>query len=255
MGALAVTGQPGYREGFGPLSGAIHVPFGDIDAVKGALGPDVAAIIVEPIQGEGGVLPAPAGFLAALRQICDEQQILLLADEVQTGIGRTGRWLAFEHAGVRADATALAKGLGGGFPMGAMLCREKFASVLPPGSHGTTFGGNALASRAALTVLEVLGEEGFLAAVTTKGEQRKLKELASRYPNQVETARGLGLLQALVLREGVDARRILQNAQTAGLLLTIAGGRGLRFSPALTVTIEELDEGVRLLESIIKAEP
>jgi acetylornithine/N-succinyldiaminopimelate aminotransferase len=256
MGALAVTGQEGYREGFGPLAGAIHVPFGDIDAVKGALGPDVAAIIVEPIQGEGGVLPAPAGFLAALRRICDEQQILLLADEVQSGIGRTGRWLAFEHAGVRADATALAKGLGGGFPIGAMVCSEKFASVLPPGAHGTTFGGNALASRAALTVLEVLETEGFLTEVTAKGEHlhRKLCDLQSRYPNLVETARGLGLLRALVLREGVDAKRVLQNAQAAGLLITIAGGRGLRFSPALTVTLEELDEGVRLLDSILKAQ-
>jgi acetylornithine/N-succinyldiaminopimelate aminotransferase len=255
MGALAVTGQPSYREGFGPLAGATHVPYGDIAAVKQAMGPDVAAVIVEPIQGEGGVLPAPKGFLSELRQLCDEQHVLLLADEVQTGVGRTGRWLAFEHAEVRADATALAKGLGGGFPIGAMLCTEKLAGVLPPGSHGTTFGGNAFASRAALTVLEVIEEEGLLAAVTTKGEhlQNKLTELAVRYPHLVETARGLGLLQALVLREGVDARGILQKAQTAGLLLTIAGGRGLRFSPALTVTLEELDEGVRLLDSILKA--
>jgi acetylornithine/N-succinyldiaminopimelate aminotransferase len=257
MGALAVTGQEGYREGFGPIEGAIHVPYGDVNAVKAALTPEVAAIIVEPIQGEGGVLPAPPGFLAALRKLCDDSGALLLADEVQSGIGRTGRWLAFEHAFVRADATALAKGLGGGFAIGAMLCSEKFASVLPPGSHGTTFGGNALASRAALTVLEVLEQEGLLAAVTTKGEYlaRKLDELVTRYPHLVELTRGVGLLRVLLLKENVDAKRILQNAQSAGLLLTIAGGRGLRFSPSLTVSYEELDEGVRLLDSILKAEP
>lgn len=256
MGALAVTGQEGYREGFGPLAGATHVPYGDLDAVKAALGPDVAAIIVEPIQGEGGVLPAPEGFLAGLRSVCDNAGSLLLADEVQSGIGRTGRWLAFEHAGVRADATALAKGLGGGFPIGAMVCSEKFAQVLPPGSHGTTFGGNALASRAALTVLDVLEQENLLAAVVAKGDylHQKLSDLGTRYPGLVETTRGMGLLRALVLKEGVDVKRILQNAQSAGLLLTIAGGRGLRFSPALTVTLDELDEGVRLLDTILKAE-
>jgi len=255
MGSLAVTGQEGYREGFGPITGATHVPYGDIDAVTRALGPDVAAIIVESIQGEGGVLPAPEGFLSALRRLCDKNGVLLIADEVQTGIGRTGSWLSFEQFGVRADVTALAKGLGGGFPIGAMLCDEKFANVLPPGSHGTTFGGNALASRAALTVLEVLDEENILPQVVTKGQHltQKLNELVNRYPSQAEMARGAGLLQALLLREGVDIRRILESAQNSGLLLTIAGGRGLRFSPALTVSLAELDEGVRLLDSIFKA--
>jgi acetylornithine/N-succinyldiaminopimelate aminotransferase len=256
MGALAVTGQEGYREGFGPITGATHVPYGDLAAVEAALGPDVAAIIVEPIQGEGGVLPAPSGFLHALRKICDDNQILLLADEVQTGIGRTGTWLAFEQSGVRADATALAKGLGGGFPMGAMLCTERFASVLPPGSHGTTFGGNAFASRAALTVLDVLETDGVLSKVAEKGRHLagRLQELVQKYPASAELTRGQGLLQVLLLREGVDARRILERAQTEGLLLTIAGGRGLRFSPALTVSFDELDEGVRTLDTILKAE-
>jgi acetylornithine/N-succinyldiaminopimelate aminotransferase len=256
MGALAVTGQEGYREGFGPITGATHVPYGDLAAVEAALGPDVAAIIVEPIQGEGGVLPAPAGFLAGLRKLCDDHQILLLADEVQTGIGRTGTWLAFEQSGVRADATALAKGLGGGFPIGAMLCSERFANVLPPGSHGTTFGGNAFASRAALTVLEVLESDGILSTVTAKGRhlEQQLQGLVRKYPQSVELTRGQGLLRVLLLREGVDTRRILERAQAEGLLLTIAGGRGLRFSPALTVSFDELDEGVRTLDTILKAE-
>jgi acetylornithine/N-succinyldiaminopimelate aminotransferase len=255
MGALTVTGQESYREGFGPLTGAVHVPYGDLEAVRSALQPDVAAILVEPVQGEGGVIPAPAGFLVGLRQLCDASGTLLLADEVQTGIGRTGRWLAFEHAGVKADAVALAKGLGGGFPIGAMLCTEALASVLPPGSHGTTFGGNPLASAAALAVLEVLDRDGVLKTVPEKAAHlsRGLLALHERYPSLVETVRGTGLLQVLMLREGVDARKVLDGAIRAGLLLTLAGGRGLRFSPALTVSLSELDEGLRLLDQVLNA--
>ena len=156
LGSLAVTGQPKYRNGFGPLMGVAHVPYGDLEAVREQLGSDVAGILVEPIQGEGGVISAPAGFLQGLRQIANEQGVLLLADEVQTGIGRTGRFLACGHSNVVPDIVALAKGLGGGFPMGAVLCNEALAAALPPGSHGTTFGGNPLASSAALAVLDVL---------------------------------------------------------------------------------------------------
>jgi acetylornithine/N-succinyldiaminopimelate aminotransferase len=170
LGALAATGQPGYREGFGPLSTVTHVPYGDAPSVRSAMGPDVAGILVEPVQGEGGVLPAPPGFLRALREIADEHGALLLADEVQTGIGRTGRFLAFEHSGVEPDAVALAKALGGGVPIGAMLCKNRLADALPPGSHGSTFGGNALAARAALTVLETLESERLLEQVQPKGE-------------------------------------------------------------------------------------
>jgi acetylornithine/N-succinyldiaminopimelate aminotransferase len=254
MGALAVTGQEGYREGFGPLAGATHVPYGDIDAVRATMNPDVAAVLVEPIQGEGGVIPAPEGFLGDLRRLCDAAGALLLADEVQTGVGRTGRWLAFEHAGVKADAVALAKGLGGGFPIGAMLCGEALASVLPPGSHGTTFGGNALASAAALTVLEVL-EEGLLETVPEKAAflAEGLRQLLERHPQLVDLVRGQGLLQVLMLREGVDARSVLDQAVGAGLLLTLAGGRGIRFSPALTVAKVEIDEGIRLLDQVLNA--
>jgi acetylornithine/N-succinyldiaminopimelate aminotransferase len=254
MGSLAVTGQEGYRQGFGPLVGVLHVPYGDADAVKAAMGPEVAAVIVEPIQGEGGVVPAPPGFLADLRRLCDAQGALLLADEVQTGIGRTGRWLAFEHTEVKADAVAVAKGLGGGFPIGAMLCGEALASVLPPGSHGTTFGGNALASAAALTVLDVL-EAGLLQTVPEKATllDLGLRALLRRYPALVETVRGQGLLQILMLREGVDARAVLDGALGAGLLLTLAGGRGIRFSPALTITNQEIEEGLHLLGQVLDA--
>ncbi|HEX7665853.1 MAG TPA: acetylornithine transaminase, partial [Polyangiaceae bacterium] len=169
MGALSMTGTPKYREGFGDLGAVTHVPYGNLDAVKTAIGDDVAAIIVEPVQGEGGVLPAPPGFLQELRAIADKNGSLLLIDEVQTGIGRTGKFLA--HEGVtKADAVALAKGLGGGFPIGAMLTTEALAGALPPGTHGSTFGGNPLACAASLAVLAILDEEKLVEGAKTKGE-------------------------------------------------------------------------------------
>src|SRR5690606_4402748 len=142
LGALAATGNPAYLVGFGkPLADIEHHPYGDLEAVAGAMGDDVAAVLVEPVQGEGGVYPAPDGFLAGLRELCDRHGALLLMDEVQVGMGRTGKLLGAEHWGVAADAIALAKGLGGGFPIGAVLARESLAASLPPGSHGSTFGG------------------------------------------------------------------------------------------------------------------
>jgi len=214
------------------------------------MGPDVAGILVEPVQGEGGVLPAPPGFLRELRALADSHGALLLADEVQTGIGRTGKFLAFQHDGVEPDAVALAKALGGGVPIGAMVCKKFLEEALPPGSHGSTFGGNPLASAAALAVLEVLENDGLLAQVKQRGEQLSalLANTASRFPKLVECARGRGLLQALVLREGVDARRVMSALQEAGVLLTIAGGQALRFSPPLIISRGELEEGVQVLE-------
>jgi acetylornithine/N-succinyldiaminopimelate aminotransferase len=253
LGALAATGQKAYRDGFGPLPGVTHVAYGDVAAVRAAMGDDVAAILVEPVQGEGGVLPAPPGFLRALRDTCDEAGALLVADEVQTGVGRTGTFLAFEQSGAFPDVVALAKGLGGGVPIGAMLCRSELAEALPPGSHGSTFGGNPLASSAALAVLETVVTERLIEAAATKGEHlgRLLKGLAERHAKVAETSRGAGLLQALVLREGVDARAIIGNLREAGLLLTIAGSRALRFSPPLTVGMAELDEGVAILDRVL----
>ncbi len=255
LGALAATGQKAYRDGFGPLPGVTHVAYGDVAAVRAAMGPDVAGILVEPVQGEGGVNPAPAGFLRALREVCDGAGALLVADEVQTGIGRTGRFLAFEHAGVSPDVVALAKGLGGGVPIGAMLCRSELEGALPPGSHGSTFGGNALTSAAALAVLDALSREGLVEGAVTKGAHlaRLLAGLAGKYPKTVETSRGLGLLQALVLREGVDARAVVAELRDAGLLLTIAGSRALRFSPPLNVTLGDLDEGAAIVDRVLSA--
>ena len=250
LGALAATGQEKYKDGFGPLPGVTHVAYGDAEAVRRAMGPDVAGILVEPVQGEGGVLSPPPGFLRELRAIADSQGALLLADEVQTGVGRTGKFLAFEHEGIQADVVALAKALGGGVPIGAMMCKKFLEEALPPGSHGSTFGGNPLASAAALAVLDVLENDGLLEHVNQRGEELSalLAGTAAKFPKLVESVRGRGLLQALVLREGVDARKVLGTLQESGVLVTIAGGQALRFSPPLVVTRSELEEGVALLE-------
>jgi acetylornithine/N-succinyldiaminopimelate aminotransferase len=250
LGALAATGQDKYKDGFGPLPGVTHVAYGDIEAVRRAMAPDVAGILVEPVQGEGGVLPAPPGFLRELRALADAHGALLLADEVQTGVGRTGKFLAFEHEGIHADAVALAKALGGGVPIGAMVCKRFLEEALPPGSHGSTFGGNPLASAAALCVLDVLENDGLLRQVNQRGEvlTALLARTAAKFPKLVECARGRGLLQALVLREGIDARKVLGALQDSGVLLTIAGGQALRFSPPLVISKSELEEGVTLLE-------
>jgi len=250
LGALAATGQDKYKDGFGPLPGVTHVTYGDSEAVRRVMGPDVAGILVEPVQGEGGVLPAPPGFLRELRAIADQHGALLLADEVQTGVGRTGKFLAFEHEGVQADVVALAKALGGGVPIGAMVTKKFLEEALPPGSHGSTFGGNPLASAAALCVLDVLENDGLLAQVCQRGDELTalLAKTSARFPRLVECARGRGLLQALVLREGIDARKVLSTLQESGVLVTIAGGQALRFSPPLVISKSELEESVALLE-------
>jgi acetylornithine/N-succinyldiaminopimelate aminotransferase len=255
LGALAATGQDKYREGFGELPNVTHVAYGDAAAVRAAMAADVAAILVEPIQGEGGVLPAPPGFLRELRAIADQQGALLIADEIQTGVGRTGTFLAVEHEAVRPDVVALAKGLGGGVPIGAMLCRSALEAALPPGSHGSTFGGNALASAAALAVLEALDAEDLLSRASALGERLAsgLLRIGERLPAVVESARGRGLLQALVLKPAVEARAVLGELQQAGLLLTIAGGQALRFSPPLTVNEREIDEALGIAEHVLAA--
>jgi acetylornithine/N-succinyldiaminopimelate aminotransferase len=247
---LAATGQDKYKDGFGPLPGVTHVAYGDLEAVRRAMGPDVAGILVEPVQGEGGVLPAPPGFLRGLRSLADGHGALLLADEVQTGIGRTGTFLAFQGEAVEPDVVALAKALGGGVPIGAMVCKKFLEEALPPGSHGSTFGGNPLASAAALAVLDVLENDGLVANVKQRGEELTglLAKTVAKFPKLVECARGRGLLQALVLREGVDARKVMSAVQDSGVLLTIAGGQALRFSPPLIVTKPEIEEAVSLLE-------
>jgi acetylornithine/N-succinyldiaminopimelate aminotransferase len=253
LGALAATGQAAYRDGFGPLVGVIHVPFGDVDAVAARLDDSVAAVLVEPVQGEGGVLPAPPGFLEQLRRLTQASGALLLGDEIQTGVGRTGRFLGFEHADVKPDAIALAKGLGGGVPIGAMLCQKHLENALPPGSHGSTFGGNPLASAVARAVLARIDADKLVDRARDHGAYlgERLAELVQRHPRLVESSRGIGLLQGLVLSPNVDARQLLESLRAAGVLLTIAGGSALRFSPALNIERSEIDEGVAIVDRVL----
>jgi acetylornithine/N-succinyldiaminopimelate aminotransferase len=253
LGALSMTGTPKYQEGFGPLGPVTHVPYGDAEAVERAIGPDVCAIIVEPVQGEGGVVPAPTGFLAKLRAIASAHAVLLLIDEVQTGVGRLGRFLGSDGSGAKPDAVSLAKGLGGGVPLGAMLTTEDLAGALPPGTHGTSQGGNALACAAGLAVLRVLDEEQLIDAVRMKGQAlgAMLSQVARDLPEVCEGARGEGLLWGLLLKPGFVSRELLPRIQEAGVLVIPAGERVLRFAPPLIVSVAELEEGVRAVRSVL----
>lgn len=242
MGALAATGNAKYREGFGPLGPVTHVAYGDLTAARAALTSDVAAILVEPVQGEGGVVPAPEGFLRGLRALADETGALLILDEIQTGLGRTGTLLAQEHEGVVADVVALAKALGGGVPIGAMLTKEALANSLPPGTHGTTYGGNPLACAAALAVLETIEAENLLDHVRTLGGWfgARLRELVTEHPRVFLEARGRGLMQALVVRDTATRDRLLEELRGEGVLAIPAGGDTLRFVPPLVIRESDL---------------
>jgi acetylornithine/N-succinyldiaminopimelate aminotransferase len=254
IGSLALTGNPAYQVGFdAAIAGIEHLPYGQLDAVRERMGSDVAAVLVEPLQGEGGVNVPPPEFLAGLRSLCDEHGALLVADEVQTGMGRTGKLLAMEHSGVRVDALTLAKGLGGGFPIGALLLREPLAGGLPPGSHGSTFGGNPLGSAAARTVLEVVLRDDLAGRAQKLGERlgAGLDQLAAQHPTVCSAARGLGLLRAVGLRDVVTARQILPVARENGLLITAAGAAALRFTPPLTVTEDAIDEALELADKTL----
>lgn len=254
LGAVALTGTPKYREGFGPsLAGVTHVDYGNAAHVRAAMGPDVAGIIVEPILGEGGVVPPPPGFLSQLRQIADEHGALLMLDEVQTGLGRTGRWFGFEEEGVLGDAMSLAKGLGGGFPIGALVLREKLSGALSAGTHGSTFGGNALASAAARTVLAVLEEDKLVEAAHARGEtlRRGLARIALKYPSICSGERGRGLLRGLCLLPSVDARVALAKIRDRGVLLTIAGANVLRFTPPLIISDAQLEEALAEVDAAL----
>lgn len=255
LGALSMTGTPKYREGFGPLGPVTHVPYGDLDAVRRALGPDVAGVIVEPVQGEGGVEPAPAGFLRGLRDACDASGALLLLDEVQTGIGRLGAWFGYQAASIVPDAVAVAKGLGGGFPVGALLTREEYAGALPPGTHGSTFGGNPLGAAAILSVISIIEEEGLLSAVARKGERLAagLRSIVRELPKLCELHRGEGLLQGLVLRPGLLARDAVAHAFQMGYLIIGAGDRVLRFAPPLVITDEQIDEAIDATRRLVSS--
>jgi acetylornithine/N-succinyldiaminopimelate aminotransferase len=257
MGSLSLTGQTKYHKGMEPLvQGVSFIDFNDLAALDAAVTDRTAAVIFEPVQAEGGIIVATDEFVKGARRICDERGALLFFDEIQTGYGRTGRFLAQEWFDVVPDACSLAKGIGGGFPLGAMAVAERLADGLPPGSHASTFGGNPLACAAGLAVLHIIDEEGLIQNAQRLGEYLagRLTDLDARLPSTTGT-RGLGLLQGLVLADDIDPGATIAAVHAAGLLLTLAGGHVIRISPSLNVTQDELDEGLSILEKILADAP
>ncbi|MDE2364051.1 MAG: aspartate aminotransferase family protein, partial [Hyphomicrobiales bacterium] len=251
---VAAGGNPKYYEGFGPKApGFDKVPYGDIEAVKAAVTPDTAAILIEPILGEGGIKVADPAFLRALRQLCDERGMLLVFDEVQTGVGRTGKLFAYELTGVTPDILAFAKGIGGGFPLGGCLATAKAAKGMVAGTHGTTYGGNPLAMAVGNAVLDIVLAPGFLEDVARKGLllRQKLAELRDRHPDVIAGVRGEGLMMGVQTKGNVAD--FVGAAREAHLLLIPAAENVARLLPPLTVSDEEIAEGVRRMEKACAA--
>jgi acetylornithine/N-succinyldiaminopimelate aminotransferase len=249
LGTLAATGSAKYLEGYGaPLDGFDQVPLGDIEAVKQAIGPLTAGILIEPLQGEGGVRAPANAFFGALRDLCDEHGILLVFDEVQTGMGRTGELFAYQRIGVTPDVMSLAKALGGGFPIGACLVSAEAAAGMAPGSHGSTFGGNPLAVAAAGAVLDVMLKPGFFDHVKNMSLllKQKLASAVDRFPGVVSEVRGEGLL--IGLKAVVPSGDLVAALREAKLLTVGAGDNVVRFLPPLIVTAAEIEEAVQRLE-------
>ncbi|HVF01658.1 MAG TPA: aspartate aminotransferase family protein [Rubrobacteraceae bacterium] len=239
-GGLTATAQTSYHEGFGPmLPGFAYAPFGDLQAAREMIGPQTAAVLVEPIQGEGGINAAPEGFLQGLRDLCDEYGAVLIFDEVQTGAGRTGHLYAYQGIGVVPDVLTSAKGLGGGMPVGAVMAKEEYAS-LTPGNHGSTFGGNPLAMAAVKAVLGVIDDPAFLEEVRFKGRILKnaLALIADRVPGA--EVRGEGLLLGLDLKDSELARQVFEHCLEEGVLVNLVAGTTVRLAPPLTVTRAEI---------------
>jgi len=247
---ISATGQDKIKEGFAPLvPGFRHFPFGDIDALRTTVGPETCAIMLEPIQGEGGVNIPPAGYLKQVRELCDEQHLLLILDEVQTGCGRTGSLFAYEQEGMLPDIMTLAKGLANGVPIGAMLARDSLAAHLGPGSHGSTFGGNPLATAAGVATLETLLHEGILANCRASGAylQAELERLARKYPF-IAAVRGRGLMIGVEL--SIEGGELVKAALQRGLLINCTVGKVLRFVPPLIITRKEIDRAMCVLDEI-----
>jgi len=258
IATIAITGQSKYREGFGPLFGPVElIDYGDLEAAGRALEARTAcAIIVEPIQAEGGIVVAPPGYLAGLRRLCDDTGTLLIFDEVQTGVGRTGRWFGHEHDGIVPDVMSLAKGLGGGVPIGAMACSEKAAAGLaaqPGGAvpHASTFGGNALACAAVNAVFDIIETEGLIERVAQAGQYlgTQLAELVAEFPGHAVEVRGRGLLRGLAV-SGAPAQ-VVARCRERGVLLSVAGDKVVRFAPPYVVERRHLDEAVTVLRGAL----
>ena len=256
LATVAATGQPKFHKGFEPLpEGFSHAPFGDLQALDKMVTDRTCAILCEPLQGEGGVRPLEVEYLSGIRELCDKHDLLLIFDEIQTGLGRTGTLFAYEQLGVTPDIMTLAKGLGNGLPIGVMLTTTEIAESLIPGTHASTFGGNPVASAAAVATMGVICEKGFLEDVRAKSDyfRGELQKLADNYPALLSGVRGLGMILAAVLtEEGVDVGTDIVNRMfEKGFLMNFAGNVVLRFVPPLIVTREEIDTLVAALGEVL----
>jgi predicted acetylornithine/succinylornithine family transaminase len=258
IGTVSITGQPKYRDGFGPLFGPVEfINYGDLEAAAKALEARTAcAIIVEPIQAEGGIFVAPPGYLAGLRRLCDDTGTILIFDEVQTGVGRTGRWFGHQHDDVTPDVMTLAKGLGGGIPIGALAASEQAAAGLAAQAghavpHASTFGGNALACAAANAVFDIIENEGLIERVNQAGQYlaKKLSELVGEFPGHVTEVRGRGLLRGFAV-SGAPAQ-ITGKCREQGLLVSVAGDKVVRFAPPYVVERKHIDEAVAIVRRVL----
>ena len=252
MGALSATSSPKYRNGFEPLlEGFSFAPLNDIEAFKSKIDDQTIGIMVESIQGEGGIQVATDEFLLGIEKLCKENELLLLIDEVQAGIGRTGEFLGYQKSGVKPDAIAMAKGLGAGFPIGGIWLAEKWGDIFQPGSHGTTFGGSPLACSAANAVLDIIESENLINLAKDKGKliETGLVNLKNKYPSLVKEIRGRGLMLAMVMEETPNA--LIENMRNLGLLVVGAAENVIRFLPPLTVSETELNEALDITEAAL----
>jgi predicted acetylornithine/succinylornithine family transaminase len=248
---LSATGQEKVKKGFEPtLDYVTHVPFNDIDAIKNAIDDETVAIMLEVIQGEGGVLPAEENYLKELRKLCSEKDIVLIFDEVQTGIGRTGKVFAYQHYGVEPDVMSMAKGIGNGFPMGAMIAKRAFSQYLSPGTHATTFGGNYLGCAIAKKVLSIISDEQFLKAVNEKAIY--LSDKLKKIFEGIGTVRGKGLMIGIKFNDSISANDFISISNRNRVLTVPAGDNTIRIYPPLNIQEDVLDEGLALLEKSVR---
>ena len=248
---VTATAQPKYHQGFLPmLPGFTYVPFNDIAALEAAFGDDVAAVMVEPIQGEGGINVATRQYLQAIRELCDRNNALMILDEVQTGVGRTGKWFAYQHFDVEPDIITLAKALGGGVAIGAMMARPEVTASLTPGTHASTFGGNPLACAAAIAVIEAIEEENLLENARQMGQyaMEKLNQLKSKYPI-IDHVRGIGLMIGVQLT--APGANIVSKCLEKGLRINCTHDTVLRFMPAMTVSRAEIEAAVEIISAVL----
>ena len=252
LGTLSATGQEKFKIGFDPLvPGFKHVEFNDVDAIEKAITKNTCAVMLEPVQGESGVKIPDEDYLREVRKLCDKHGILLILDEVQTGMGRTGKLFAYENYGMTPDIMTLAKGLAGGFPIGAMLAADKVAAAFEPGTHGSTFGGNPLACNAALATIDVLIEDDFILDQCRRMGtyfKKRLEELQKEFPSVIAEVRGMGLLVGIELTR--DGAPLVKECMERGLLINCTAGNILRFMPPLIITEKEIDHLIDILEQI-----